>query len=157
MKPRLSDLLIFLLILSLNFSLEGQTKIEKQWPGYRGYMSSGILDNAKLPETFDPSTMKNIKWKIEIPGLGISSPVIWDNYLFITTAVSKSDSAGFNPGSQIGVVSVNDSSVHQWKVLCLDKNNGKRKFKLIRLENVNTSQSLIFRSWSGMKAISSLN
>jgi len=39
----------------------------------------------------------------------------------------------------------------------IDKNNGKRKFKLIRLENVNTSQSLIFRSWSGMKAISSLN
>jgi outer membrane protein assembly factor BamB len=117
--------LIFLTIISLSCSLAGQTKTERQWPGYRGYMSSGILDNAKLPESFDPSAMKNIKWKIEIPGLGTSSPVIWDNFLFLTTAVSKSDSAGFNPGSQIGVVSVNDSSVHQWKVLCLDKNTGK--------------------------------
>jgi hypothetical protein len=31
----------------------------------------------------------NIKWKTSIPGLGHSCPVIWDNYLFVTTAVSE--------------------------------------------------------------------
>jgi outer membrane protein assembly factor BamB len=107
------------------FVVQGQVKIERQWHGYRGYMSYGFLDNAKLPESFDVGNGNNIKWKIKVPGLGISSPVIWDNNLFITTAVSNSDTVGFNPGSQIGVVSVTDSSVHQWKVICIDKNTGR--------------------------------
>jgi outer membrane protein assembly factor BamB len=120
---------IFLLSLVLLFyplcQLFSQVNPQRQWPVYRGYFSAGVLDQANLPETFDLEKMTNVKWKIKIPGLGVSSPVIWDNNLFITTAVSNSDSAGFNPGSQIGVVSVNDSSVHEWKVICIDKNNGK--------------------------------
>ena len=106
------------------FKISGQDS-ERQWPGYRGYMSSGVLDNANLPESFDPAKMTNIRWKIEIPGLGSSSPVIWDNRLFITTAISKSDTAGFNPGSMINVISVTDSSQHAWKLICIDKNSGK--------------------------------
>ena len=61
----------------------------------------------------------------EIPGLGLSSPVIWDNKLFITTAISQSDKAGFKPGIFGDVSPVRDSSIHEWKVLCLDKNSGK--------------------------------
>jgi len=38
--------------------------------------------------------MINIKWKVEVPELGLSSPVIWDNKLFITTAISQSDKEG---------------------------------------------------------------
>ena len=78
--------------------LTGQTDPARQWPGFRGYMSSGVLDNANLPESFDLNKMINIRWKIEIPGLGLSSPVIWDNKLFITTAVSTADKDGFKPG-----------------------------------------------------------
>jgi outer membrane protein assembly factor BamB len=130
MKTRLSiTLAIISVFLWVNIS--AQVKADRQWPVYRGYMSSGILDNANLPESFDLSNMANIKWKIEIPGLGISSPVIWDNRLFITTAISSSDNAGFNPGSQIGVISVNDSSEHVWKVICIDKNSGKTLWEKI--------------------------
>jgi outer membrane protein assembly factor BamB len=113
----------FLYFLILN--LPAQVSPDRQWPAYRGIMSSGILDNANLPDTFNIGTMFNVKWKIEIPGLGISSPVIWGDRLFITTAIGKSGEAGFNPGTPIGVVSVSDSTEHVWKVICLDKNNGK--------------------------------
>jgi outer membrane protein assembly factor BamB len=88
-------------------------------------MSSGVLDNANLPETFDLKNLTNIRWKIEIPGLGLSSPVIWDNKLFITTAISESDKTGLKPGIYGDVSPVNDSSVHEWKVICIDKNTGK--------------------------------
>ena len=122
-------LYLFLLILSFLFSsvtkITGQVIPERQWPAYRGYMSSGVLDNANLPETFDLQRMINIRWKIEIPGLGLSSPVIWDNKLFITTAISESDKAGFKPGIFGDVTPVKDSSVHEWKVYCIDKNTGK--------------------------------
>jgi outer membrane protein assembly factor BamB len=69
--------------------------------------------------------MVNIRWKTEIPGLGLSSPVIWGDRLFITTAISKSDNKGIKPGIYGDGMPVPDSSVHDWKVICIDKNTGK--------------------------------
>jgi outer membrane protein assembly factor BamB len=84
-----------------------------------------VLDNANLPATFDFDKQENIRWKIEIPGMGISSPAIWGNRLFITTAVSTADKAGFKPGLYGDVTPIQDSSVHEWKVYCIEKSNGK--------------------------------
>ena len=109
----------------LKVEVSGQIVPERQWPGYRGYMASGVLDNANLPETFDLQNNINIRWKIEIPGLGLSSPAIWENKLFLTTAISESDKAGYKPGLYGDVTPVKDSSVHEWKVYCIDKNSGK--------------------------------
>jgi outer membrane protein assembly factor BamB len=102
-----------------------QTNPDRQWPSYRGYLASGVLDDAHLPDTFDPGKSINIRWKIAIPGLGHSSPVIWGNRLFITTAVSGSDNNGIKTGIYGEGMPVPDSSVHQWKILCLDKNSGR--------------------------------
>jgi outer membrane protein assembly factor BamB len=106
-------------------TIDAQIKPERQWPAFRGYMSSGVLDNANLPESFDLKKMVNIKWKVDVPGLGLSSPVIWDNKLFITTAISQADKDGFKPGIYGDISPVKDSSVHEWKVYCIDKNTGK--------------------------------
>jgi len=115
------------LLLSIILSSGGfsQERPERQWPSYRGYFSSGVLDNASLPEKFDFDKSENIRWKTDIPGMGISSPVIWGNKLFLTTAVSESDKAGFKPGLYGDVTPVSDSSVHEWKVFCINKNNGR--------------------------------
>jgi len=120
-------ILLFVLLISLLSSnvIVSQPLAERQWSSFRGYMSNGVLDNANLPESFDPVKMDNIRWKIEIPGLGLSSPVIWDNKLFITTAISGADKAGFKPGLYGDIAPVNDSSVHEWKVYCYNKNTGK--------------------------------
>jgi outer membrane protein assembly factor BamB len=120
--------LYFSVLLFLAFQIEkasGQVVPERQWPGYRGYMASGVLDNTNLPETFDFQKMINIRWRIEIPGLGLSSPVIWGNKLFITTSVSQTDKAGFKPGIYGDISSVENTSVHEWKVFCIDKTTGK--------------------------------
>ncbi len=120
----------FLLIISIFtvFSFDkvsGQVNPERQWTGYRGRMSSGVLDNADLPESFDINKMINVRWKIEIPGLGLSSPVIWDNKIFITSAISQADKKGFKPGIYGDITPVSDSSVHEWKVFCIDRSTGK--------------------------------
>jgi outer membrane protein assembly factor BamB len=115
---------IFIIII-YSLSTYCQVKPERQWPVYRGYMSSGVLDNANLPETFDISKNINVKWKTEIPGMGLSSPVIWDNKLFITSAVSQADKEGFKIGLYGDVRPVEDSSIHEWKVYCIDKTTGK--------------------------------
>lgn len=100
--------------------MSSQINADRQWSAYRGKSSSGVLDNANLPESFDLPKMINVKWKIEIRGLGLSSPVIWDNKLFITSAVSQADRDGFKPGIYGDITPVKDSSIHEWKVFCIE-------------------------------------
>jgi outer membrane protein assembly factor BamB len=120
-----TDLLLFIFF-TLIFNLaSGQLPPERQWPGYRGYLASGVLNDANLPLTFNFEKSINIRWKAKIPGMGLSSPAIWGDKLFITSAVSEGDKAGYKPGIYGDVRPVEDSSVHEWKVFCFDKNTGK--------------------------------
>ena len=95
-----------------------------QWPSFRGYHASGVLENTGLPDIWNVETGENILWKSSIPGLGLSSPVIWGDKLFLTTAVSNEDNQGFETGIGGNIGSVNDESEHEWKIICLDKNTG---------------------------------
>lgn len=102
----------------------GSPALSQNWNSFRGPQSSGVFDNADLPTTWNGKTGENVQWKTDIPGLGQSSPVIWGEKLFVTTAVSKDDRAGFKPGIYGDVTPVDDSSVHDWKVYCLDTKTG---------------------------------
>jgi outer membrane protein assembly factor BamB len=100
-------------------------EVNRQWPSYRGYLASGYLDNAHLPDSFHVESGFNVKWDIEIPGLGLSCPVIWDDHVFITTAVSEEDTEGYKIGMYGDIAPVKDNSEHIWKVYCIDKSTGK--------------------------------
>jgi outer membrane protein assembly factor BamB len=123
MKIKYLVILFFLSSFSIS-DVIGQLVPERQWPVYRGFRSSGVLDDAHLPETFDLEKNVNIKWKVEVPGLGLSSPVIWGNNIFITSAISQADKNGFKPGIYGDISPINDSSVHEWKVYCINKSTG---------------------------------
>ena len=122
---KIHNLLLLTALTFLPVSSSGQIVPERQWPGYRGYFASGVLDDADLPAEFDVEKMINIRWKIPVPGMGISSPAIWGDKLFITTAISEEDKAGFKPGLYGDVTPVKDESVHTWKLYCIDKTTGK--------------------------------
>ena len=123
---RLFKLLMVLgTILLVSFGYDGDSlRPERQWPQYRGYLAGGVLDHANLPDSFSIADGKNVKWRITVPGLGISCPVIWGDNLFLTTAISFSDINGFRTGIYGDVEPVADSSVHVWKVFCYNKNTG---------------------------------
>lgn len=97
----------------------------QQWPSYRGYFASGFIDGANLPDSFNIESSYNVKWDIEIPGLGLSCPVIWDDRVYITTAISSEDSEGYKTGLYGDIAPVEDSSEHRWMVYCIDKNSGE--------------------------------
>ncbi|MDX2432676.1 MAG: PQQ-binding-like beta-propeller repeat protein [Bacteroides sp.] len=96
----------------------------QQWPSYRGFFASGYMDNAALPDTFNLETGLNVKWNIEIPGMGLSCPVIWDDHIYLTSAISQTDNSGYQPGLYGDIEPVADSSEHRWMVYCFDKNSG---------------------------------
>lgn len=56
------------------------------WPQFRGPSGAGILIDGKLPTAW--TTKSNVKWTAEVKGRGWSSPVAWDNTVFVTSAIS---------------------------------------------------------------------
>src|SRR6185503_4958604 len=63
------------------------TPLHANWPQFRGPAASGIATGPDTVEQWDLSSNKNIRWKIPVPGLAHSSPIIWNDKIFLTTAV----------------------------------------------------------------------
>ncbi len=95
------------------------------WPQFRGPSASGVGDGAKPPVHWDATKGANVVWKTEIPGLSVSSPVVWGDRIFVSTAISSDAKQSLRVGLFGDTDPVNDSSVHQWKVLAVDKKTGK--------------------------------
>jgi hypothetical protein len=95
------------------------------WSQFRGPGATGVADGQFPPTGFGVPAGKNVRWKTPIPGLGHSCPVIWGDRIYITTAVSGDPKAGIKPGQYGNVESVEDSTVHKWFVICLDKKSGQ--------------------------------
>lgn len=97
----------------------------QHWPSFRGEHAAGVADGQNLPESWDAEKGASIRWKTRIPGLAHSSPIVWGDRVFVTTAVSSRADATFRRGLYGDGDASDDRSVHQWKVLCLDKKSGK--------------------------------
>jgi outer membrane protein assembly factor BamB len=95
------------------------------WPQFRGPSASGIGDGLKPPVRWDAAKGTNVVWTLELPGLSVSSPVVWGDRIFVTTAISSDAKQTLRTGLYGDTDPVNDSSPHQWKVLAVDKNTGK--------------------------------
>ena len=91
-----------------------------QWPKWRGPDDNGM---ARTDAPLHWSDTENIKWKATIPGRGHSSPVLWGDKIFLTTAVPVAPVAD-SPRRRGG----GDTSAqpeHRFEVICLDKKTGK--------------------------------
>jgi outer membrane protein assembly factor BamB len=97
----------------------------RNWPAFRGDGGSGNGDGQRAVTEWDPATGKNIKWKTQIPGVATSSPIVWGNRVFATTAISASGNNSVKTGLYGDVKPVDDVSPHEWKVYSLDKATGK--------------------------------
>jgi len=115
----------FLLSLFFVVSLHGQTVYMEQWPQFRGPYASGIMEDGDLPEKWDIQSGENILWKTAIPGLGHSCPIVWEDKLFVTTAISGSGNDSLKVGLYGDIDEVGDRSVHEFWLYCIDKNRGE--------------------------------
>ena len=64
----------------------GAPRPEDTWPGFRGRGMSGVAATAKIPERW--SATENVKWAVPIAGQGWSSPIVWGDTVFVTSAIS---------------------------------------------------------------------
>ena len=79
-------LILLIVIVILISSLMGGTPDDhnQYWPQWRGPLMNGVAPHGDPPVQWDEVT--NIRWKIAIPGKGLSTPVIWGDQIFLTTA-----------------------------------------------------------------------
>jgi outer membrane protein assembly factor BamB len=97
----------------------------ENWPTFRGVNGSGLTRDQDLPLKWDVEKGTNIKWIYKTPGLGLSSPIIWKDRVFITTAVHEKEDEPLRVGLYGDVASVKDDKEHVWKLICLDRESGK--------------------------------
>lgn len=57
------------------------------WPAWRGPLGTGVSDEKNLPVEW--SQEKNVAWKVALPGEGNSTPIIWDDKVFVSCASDK--------------------------------------------------------------------
>ena len=58
---------------------------QDNWPQFRGLRAGVIEDDFRLPDQW--SAMENIAWKIDVPGFGWGSPIVWGDHIFVTAAI----------------------------------------------------------------------
>ncbi len=103
---------------------------EARWPGWRGSDGQGIVRETGLP--LEWSASRNVLWKTEIPGRGHSSPIVWGNRIFLTTAIEGEIDPQAKPVKHTieGQDFVHPDGVgadrrHTFEVLALDATTGK--------------------------------
>jgi outer membrane protein assembly factor BamB len=93
---------------------------EKYWPQWRGPHATGVAVNGNPPAEW--SETKNLRWKVEIPGRGSSSPIVWGDRLFLLTAVP----AGVDvAGSHTPRGAIQPRAAHKFQVMAIDRRTGK--------------------------------
>ena len=100
----------------------------ENWPQLRGPGARGVSENEALPLKW--STTENVEWKIEVPGRGWSSPIVWGDKVFVTTVMSEGETAEPRKGLYFGGEQKEaPRAVHRWVVLSYDLKSGKERWR----------------------------
>src|SRR6516162_9067704 len=97
----------------------------QNWPSFRGPNASGVADGQPTAVTWNLATGENVLWNTPVPGVAVSSPIVWGVRLFVSTAVSSDPSASIRTGLYGDVKPTTDVSMHTWRLLALDKKTGR--------------------------------
>ncbi|MEK6281385.1 MAG: PQQ-binding-like beta-propeller repeat protein [Acidobacteriota bacterium] len=108
----------------------------QDWPQFRGPRATGVVEGQAAAVAWDAGKSVNTRWKTEIPGLAHSSPVVWRDKVFISTAVTSGAKDETRFGLYGDVKPVKDDPKHTWKVYALDKQTGKILWERIAYEGL---------------------
>jgi outer membrane protein assembly factor BamB len=106
------------------------------WPSFRGPGASGIAEAQNLPDTWNAKNGEHVLWRTPIPGLAHSSPIVWGDRVFVTSAVSSDPDATFRPGLYGDGDASEDRSPQRWMLYAIDKASGRILWERVAAEGV---------------------
>jgi outer membrane protein assembly factor BamB len=117
------------------------------WPQWRGPAATGAAPDGNPPTTW--SETNHVRWKARVSGAGSGTPVIWENQIFVETAIATGKKAASGPDSAGAVVdkpqsgqrggpmrSEKPDQAYQFVLLCLDRSSGKVVWQQIAREEI---------------------
>ncbi len=100
----------------------------QEWTGFRGNNNEGVADGQNLPVIFSAEDRTNIRWMTSIPGMAHSSPIVWGDQVFVTTAINTDgdpeQATGDANAAGAGTLA-NESVKHSWRLYAVNKHSGK--------------------------------
>jgi len=112
------------------------TALAQNWPSFRGPAASGVADGTPTAVKWNAATGENVLWKTPVPGVAVSSPIVWGERVYVSTAVSSDASAGIRTGLYGDVEPAKDVSKHTWKLVALDARSGKVVWERVAHEGI---------------------
>jgi len=101
----------------------GGAEVEHNWPQWRGPLGTGVSPSAQPPVEW--SETKHIRWKTALPGKGHSTPIVWGDRIFLTTAIPYGDPVKprfIRPGAHDNLAMTQN---HEFVVLAVSRKTGK--------------------------------
>jgi hypothetical protein len=120
-----------MVVLTLSTLIDAQDSATaaKNWHQWRGPQATGVSATANPP--LEWSETKNLRWKVEIPGRGSSSPIVWGDRLFVLSAVPVGMTGDAQHAPRGGVT---PRGVHRFMVMALDRKTGKTIWERVARE-----------------------
>ncbi|TWU06378.1 outer membrane protein assembly factor BamB family protein [Stieleria varia] len=101
---------------------------QSDWSQFRGPGSRGVAEATQIPDRW--SATENVAWKRDIPGRGWSSPVVWNDHVFLTTVINTGTTEEAKKGLYFGGNRpAPPDSIHRWMVICLDLKSGEIRWE----------------------------
>ena len=117
------------------------------WPSWRGPDATGAAPKAKPPAEW--SEEKNVRWKVEVPGRGSSSPVVWGDRVYILTAAPVGVELAASHDSR-----ARQLTPHRMMVMALDRKTGKTVWeRTAREEAPHEGYHQQFGTWASASAV----
>jgi len=119
------------------------------WPQWRGPEANGVARNADPP--IEWSETRNVSWKVEIPGRGSGSPVIWDDRIYLLTAIPEGVTGEAAHAPRGGEP---QRGVHQFAVLAIDRRDGSVVWQRVaREEEPHEAAHHLNATWASGSAV----
>ena len=120
---------LFVLGLSTLIDAQDAATAAKNWHQWRGPHATGVSPTANPPVEW--SETKNIRWKVQIPGRGSASPIVWGDRLFLLTAVPVGVTGDAQHTPRGGLT---PRGVHRFVVMAIDRKTGKTIWERVARE-----------------------
>ena len=129
---------------------------DRFWPQWRGPLATGVAPHGTPPVEWSEST--NIRWKVEIPGRGSSTPVIWGDKLFVLTAVPTGEETGSSGGlftrlRRRIIGGVASTQTQRFMVLAIDRRDGRVIWERVAQEELPHEGTHQTGTWASPSAV----
>ena len=142
MKRALTFVIFFCVITIFLWGTDSLSESEKYWHQWRGPEASGVAPHGDPPIEWNEN--KNIRWKTEIPGQGHATPIVWDDTIFVTSAIQTDKQVEQQAEGESTEMprqrrgrrgrSETPSFVHQFTIFAINRSDGSIRWQQIARE-----------------------